>query len=374
MLTCHKFIVFALEHYNPLGMIRGLGCMGIHPIYISVKRRYEIATKSKYVSKLHKVDSIQEGYELLMREYGNEEVKPYLFFSDDKSIGFFDLHYDEWKNKFIAFSAGEQGRINKFIDKFEIQQCAKRHGFDILDSYVIRKGDELPKGLWYPIITKDISPNVGNWKADVFICQSEEELVGAMEHIASNEIMVQHFVDKDHERALQGYSINHGEDIHITTDMITQYQIEGYYSPNHYVNNFQDEEMLVKLKSLFKELRYEGLFEVEFLVDKDGTSYFLEVNLRASCFAYSATVAGMPMPYLWAKGMQNGCISEEDRKYFEPFMSMSEAIDYGKRVEGGLISFPGWLKEFKEAKCTYLYNKDDIAPFEAIYNDFDKFK
>lgn len=61
MLSDHKFIVFTLEHYNPLGMIRGLGCMGIHPIFISVKRRYEIATKSKYVSKLHKVDSIQEG-------------------------------------------------------------------------------------------------------------------------------------------------------------------------------------------------------------------------------------------------------------------------------------------------------------------------
>ena len=374
MLTDHKFIVFALEHYNPLGMIRGLGCMGIQPVYISVKRKYEVATKSKYISKLHKVDSIQEGYELLMREYGNEDVKPYLLFSDDKSIGYFDLKYNEWKNKFIGFNACEQGRINKYIDKIEIQQCAKRHGFEILDSFVIRKGDILPKDLRFPVNTKDISPNVGNWKADVFICQSEEELIGAMEHIASNNIMVQHFVDKDHERALQGYSINHGDEIHITTDMITQYQIEGYYSPNHYVYNFDDEEMLAKLKRLFKELRYEGLFEVEFLVDKDGTSYFLEVNLRASCFAYSATEAGMPMPYLWAKGMQNGYVSEDDRKCFEPFMSMSEAIDYGKRVEGGLISFPEWLKEFKEAKCTYLYNKDDIAPFEAVYDNFDKFK
>lgn len=374
MLSDHKFIVFALEHYNPLGIIRGLGCMGIHPIYISVKRRYEIATKSKYISKLHKVNSIHEGYELLMREYSDEDIKPYLLFSDDKSIGFFDLRYNEWKDKFIGFNAGEQGRINKFIDKYVIQQCAKRHGFDILDSYVIQKGDEPPRGLRYPIITKDVSPNAGNWKADVFICQSEEELVGAMEHIASNEIMVQHFVDKDYERALQGYSINHGKEIHITTDMITQYQIKGYYSPNHYVNNFIDEIMYAKLKSLFEELRYEGLFEVEFLVDKDGTSYFLEVNLRASCFSYSATVAGMPMPYLWAKGMQNGYISDEDCMHFEPFMSMSEAIDYGKRVESGWISLAEWLKDFKEAKCTYLYNKEDLEPFKELYKNFEKFK
>lgn len=374
MLNDHKFIVFALEHYNPLGVIRSLGCMGIRPIYISVRRRYEIAIKSKYISTLHKVDSIQEGYALLMREYGNEKIKPFLLFSDDKSEGFFDLRYNEWKDKFIGYNAGEQGRINRFIDKIEIQLCAKRNGFDVLDSFVVRKDTPLPKELWYPVITKDISPNVGNWKADVFICQTEEELLGAMERIASNEIMVQHFVDKDHERALQGYSINHGDEIHICADMITQYQIEGYYSPNHYVRNFEDDEMLAKLKSLFKELKYEGLFEVEFLVDKDGTSYFLEVNLRASCFAYAATAAGMPMPYLWAKGMISKTIDAADRKVFEPFYSMSEAIDYGKRVEGGLISFAEWLKEFKEAKCTYLYNVDDPEPFRELYTNFDKFK
>ena len=45
-------IVFALEHYNPLGLIRSLGENGIYPIYFSIKRKYEIATKSKYISKI----------------------------------------------------------------------------------------------------------------------------------------------------------------------------------------------------------------------------------------------------------------------------------------------------------------------------------
>lgn len=38
----HLCIVFALEHYNPLNMIRALGENGINPVYISVKRRYEV--------------------------------------------------------------------------------------------------------------------------------------------------------------------------------------------------------------------------------------------------------------------------------------------------------------------------------------------
>ena len=106
-----------------------------------------------------------------MNTYGNVAVetgkKPYIVFSDDKSVGYFDLHYDEWKDKFITYNAGRAGRINEFMDKYEIQQLAKKHGFNVLDSYVISKEDPLPEGLWYPIITKDISPNSGNWKNDV---------------------------------------------------------------------------------------------------------------------------------------------------------------------------------------------------------------
>ena len=93
----HKVIIFAQEHYNPLGQIRSLGENGINPIYFSVKRGKEIAVYSKYISKLHCVDTIEEGYDSLLREYGgfDYEHRPYVLFSDDKCIGWFDKHYDE---------------------------------------------------------------------------------------------------------------------------------------------------------------------------------------------------------------------------------------------------------------------------------------
>lgn len=213
----HLCIVFALEHYNPLNMIRALGENGINPVYISVKRRYEVATKSKYISELHRVDSVEGGFRLLMKLYGHlaEETgkKPYIVFSDDKSVGYFDLHYDEWKDNFITYNADRTGRINEFMDKYEIQLLAKRHGFNVLDSYVISKKDELPENLWYPIITKDISPNSGSWKSDVYICQNEQELREAIVKIESPLIMIQHFVDKQNEMALEGYCINKGKEM-----------------------------------------------------------------------------------------------------------------------------------------------------------------
>ena len=52
-----------------------LGENGINPVYISVKRRYETACLSKYISKLHRVGLVEEGYELLMNTYGNVAVE-----------------------------------------------------------------------------------------------------------------------------------------------------------------------------------------------------------------------------------------------------------------------------------------------------------
>lgn len=67
----HLCIVFAIEHYNPLGVIRTLGEYGVHPVFIGVKNKVRVASASKYISKCHQVDTVEEGYAVLMEEYGS---------------------------------------------------------------------------------------------------------------------------------------------------------------------------------------------------------------------------------------------------------------------------------------------------------------
>lgn len=261
------------------------------------------------------------------------------------------------------------------MDKYEIQQLAKKHGFNVLDSYVLNTSDDyIPQNLQYPVITKDISPNSGAWKSDVFVCKDEEELRNAMKKIESPEIMVQHFLDKQNEMALEGYSINSGREIQIITQMTWKYLIQGYYSPYHDVCMFKDKDMERKLQAMFEEIGFSGVFEVEFLIDKDGTLYFMEINFRASAWNPTCKCAGMPLPYLWVKGMEQGHIDTADRKEFEPFTSMSEVIDYGKRVESGMVSLAEWLRDFKDAKCTYIYDKEDRAPWDEVIKHWNNFK
>lgn len=375
MFNDHIVIVFALEHYNPLGLIRSFGENGVNPVYISVKRRGKVACLSKYISACHFVDNVEEGYKLLLEQYGNydKDHKPYVLFSDDKSVGFFDQHYDEIKEKFIFYNAGRNGRINEFMDKDKILKLAKKHGFNVLDSHVVKTG-EIPDGLVYPVITKDISPNSGNWKSDVYICENEEELKIAFTKISSTTVQIQHFIDKKNEYAIEGFTVNNGSEIFFGTTLTWKYLIKGYYSPYHDVTMFKDPEMGEKLRALFEEVGFEGIFEVEFLIDKDDTYYFLEANFRASAWNYSSTVAGMPLSYLWVKSMNAGHIDPADKKEFEEFTDMSEVIDYGKRVEGGMCSLAEWLRDFKEAKGTYYYNKADPAPFENLFEHWDEYK
>lgn len=369
----HIVIVFALEHYNPLGLIRSLGENGINPVYFSVKRRGPVACLSKYISETNFADTVEDGYKLLLEKYGNEEIKPYVLFSDDKSVGYFDLHYDEVKDRFICYNAGSQERINEFMNKDRILKIAKKHGFNVLDSHVVKVG-EIPEGLVYPVITKDISPNSGSWKADVHICENEEELREAYKSITSPIVQIQHFIDKKNEYAIEGFTVNHGKELFIGTTLSWKYIIKGYYSPYHDVTMLKHQGMRGKLQKLFEEIGFEGIFEVEFLIDKNDTYYFLEANFRASAWNYSSTVVGMPLSYLWVKSMDAGHIDPNDEKDFEEFTDMSEVIDYGIRVDGGKVSLAEWLRDFKAAKGTYYYNEKDPAPFEYLFEHWNEYK
>ncbi|MBE5951263.1 MAG: biotin carboxylase [Lachnospiraceae bacterium] len=371
MYRNRKYIVFALDHYNPLGVIRSLGEAGIACDFIAVKHRMELGTKSKYVNVCHKVASVEEGYRVLLEQYGNQgSEKPFLITCDDRTTGYLDERYDELKDKFIFFNAGEKGRITKFMDKNEILECAKRNGLKVLDSVVVARG-EIPMGLEYPVITKSISPNVGGWKSDVHICHSEEELKEAFEHIAAPTVLIQKYIEKKNEYCIDGFCINHGEKMFRGISSVYNYLIPGYYSPYMTVSNFPEGEMSRSLQGMMKEIGFEGVFSAEFLIDAEDNYWFCEINFRNSTWSYASTVAGMPLPVLWAQCMLDGEISESMYKEVPSgFTAMVEPVDYAKRVKTGKITLAEWMIAFKKTNCGYYYSADDVEPWRVCVENW----
>lgn len=376
MYKNHLVIVFAIDHYNPLGVIRSLGENGIRPIYIAIRHRVELGVKSKYVSKVHQVDSVEEGYNVLIENYGEvykTGEKPFVLFSDDKSVGYFDLRYNEIKEKFITYNANNtQGRIMEFMDKKIILDLAKKHGLKVLEPIVVNRG-EIPNELEYPIITKDINPNSGGWKSDVFVCNNENDLREAYTKISSPVVLLQKYIDKKTEFAFEGCSVNQGQSSLIAIKSTYKYAIPAYYSPFMTCESLHDEKLKASLEGMLAEIGFEGIFEIEFLVDKDDNAYFLEINFRNATWSYAATRAGMPLPYIWIKGMLNGKIDKEDYKEVPGgFTAMVEPIDYAKRIELGLSSPGEWLADFKKANCGFYYSENDLEPFYEMVKNWNK--
>jgi D-aspartate ligase len=373
-MSNQKYIVFAVEHYNTLGLVRSLGEKGMNPIYIGIKGKAKLAGSSRYVAKTHYVDTQEEGYNLLLSEYGNEEQKPYVLCIDDKTVSYMDDRYDELKDKFIFFNAGAPGRVNEYMDKLNILQMAEKHGLKTLRAYRCNRS-EIPAEIKYPVITKSSSPTIGGWKSDVHVCNSPEELAKAYEQIDAPTVLVQEYIEKKNEYCIEGFSVNNGKDSFFSIASTYNYLLPNYYSPYMTVRNMDNEYVRKALSEVLADIGFEGIFEIEFLIDQDDTLYFGEINFRNSTWSYASTVAGMNLPYLWVRGMEEGKVpADAYKKIEEPFTGMVEPIDYGKRVDTGKIDVAEWLGDFKDAKCLYYYNEDDREPFYELMRNWDKLK
>lgn len=361
----HEVIIFAMDHYNPLGLVRSFGEEGIHSIVVAQKSRIDISRYSKYTKEYIAVETTQEGYDLLLSRYPEADFdnRPFLLTCDDKTIEFLDNRYDEWKNRFIGFNGGNKGVITKYMDKYVILEAAKRHGLKVLDTITVDKG-EMPKNMEYPIITKSISPVVGGWKSDVFICYTEDELKEAYTKIRAPKVIIQKYIEKKNEYCLDGFCAKNGEIMFTSIETTYNYLIKGYYSPYMTVKNFDKPEIKKPLEDLMREIGFEGIYSIEFLIDQDDQLYFSEINFRNSTWSYASTCAGMNLPMLWTEAMLLGKEPVNAiREIPDGFMAMVEPIDYAKRVKSGQITQGEWLKDFKEAKCGYYYSSEDPEPF-----------
>lgn len=361
-----KYIVLCEEHYNPLGLIRSLGITGIKSIAIIKKGKNGIASKSKYLSKVHYVNTNEEALELLIKEYGNENTRPFVLTCDDQITSLLDCNYNALKNKFIFFNAGEEGRITKYMNKNEIMKLANDCGLKTAKSWILKE-KEIPKDISYPVLTKAIISTKDNWKADSVICNNEKELQEALNKINSEKILVQEYIKKKNELCYDGYSCDKGKKVLYAISSEYLYVKEGAYSYYMEVSNSHKPELEKKLNKMFEIIGFEGIFSVEFLVDEQNNYYFLEINFRNSTWSWASTVAGMNLPVLWSESMLDSKVFNNSYNKFKPFKAMVELAYFSDMVRTKKISIFKWMSNFLDAKVKFLWYYRDPKPFLARF-------
>lgn len=109
-----RHVIFCEEHYNPLGIVRTLGEYGVLPYVIVLNSDYHVIEKSKYIKKkdqIFHVDSVEQGYKVLMENFGKDDPCAIVHTSDDTITAFLDERYDELKDHFFFYNGGGEWRI-----------------------------------------------------------------------------------------------------------------------------------------------------------------------------------------------------------------------------------------------------------------------
>jgi len=356
-------VLVSKDHYNPLGIVRTLGEAGKNPIVIVVKGRLRLTAKSRYVKIKHYVANTEEGIKLLLSKYANANEKSFILTGDDVTVSVLDAHYDELKDYFYFYNAGKQGCVRKYLDKTEMFALAEQCGFKVPRTWRVKTGD-IPADIDYPIITKAINSFGKEWKEIVYICRNESELKKAFEGINSESVLIQQYIDKVDEQGCEGFSVNQGKDSFFSVWNSEVYHLPGKYAPYWKNSNVDDKQFIEKAAAMIAGIHFEGIFEFEFIVDKSGELYFLEINLRNTVNGWSTTVAGMPSAVLWCESMIRG---EIDKGYYkkipEGFTTMAECFDYDARVKTGIISHKEWMKQYRSVNAKLYRGRKDYFPF-----------
>ncbi|MBR3307099.1 MAG: ATP-grasp domain-containing protein [Lachnospiraceae bacterium] len=351
------------DNSTTLGFIRTLGEAGIPVRAVIIRRDHPFASKSRYLSECTMVDSIEEGYRVLLRmaKKRKSREKVILLVDGDAYTTYLDDRYDVLSKYYIYNQAA--GNIRKYNYKYEQILLAAKHGLNAPRTLTVKKG-EIPEGLQYPVITKATSAIfLRNWKSESYVCRSESELKEAYKKIKSEEILIQQFIRKKNEYVMVGYCVNRGKDVSICFASNHTYLVHGHLAYSFTVKDFHGEKIKRFITEVMTEIGYEGMFDVEYMLGEDGRYYFLELNLRSSGLTYAATVAGMPMPILWAEAMVKGKTDPESvKKIKKGFVTVLDIEDFVYRVRWNRMPFLKWLAEYMRADCRLYLGRKDVVP------------
>ena len=179
------------------------------------------------------------------------------------------------------------------------------------------------------------------------------------------EIMLQEYIDKKNEVPYEGISIKGGKEVKMLIKSINYRFTKDSYGIYRHLEPFNDNDLEMKIQRFIQAINYSGVFEIEFIIDKQGIPFFLETNFRITQYNSAYTMFGVNFPYLYAKSILNNKLAIEDIHFSEkrPFNAMSEFEDFRISCINGNLSMVQWLKDVHKTRSFQYYDRLDKAPF-----------
>lgn len=352
--------VFCSDFITSLGLVRTVGEAGYKVECVCYGPCSDYILSSKYVVKGNAFKTCEDAIHYLIEEYPIKENKSVLFTIPDPPAYYVDLNLDVLSKKFILFNAGEPGKIVYWMNKHNISKLAQKYGFNIPWAIQLSKGNSLPKDLSYPVFVKSTISTLGG-KRDEGVCNSRQELENKISGLISEDFIVMQYIKKTKEINYFGIAVK-GHVYIDYHDVRERFPNDAYGEYNSFHKCAYD-DFHSRMIAMIKETNYQGLFDVEFLVDEKGNYYFMEVNFRVDGEIYKLAL-GIDLPDYWCRlvNCPNNILPEKLETKKENFIGITEITDFSNSVLSGQMNFIPWFWQFISADRRMLFNFKDPMP------------
>lgn len=345
-------IVIGDSFNNTLGLIRSLGEAEVRVILILVGHDRLFVSRSRYITRTHRIDSLDEAAAVL-RQYSGA----LLVCSNDKAAKWIDDN-EQWLSKqFVTPMRGK--RLGNLFEKPIQCALAETFGLTVPKSVIYSRETIFPANLEYPLLLKPADSNHGE-KTDIHICFNKNDVELALSKESScPTYIVQEYINKEFEINMIGVRTDGGTVIPGGIRKIRHYPT--IYSACSYGQFLSAADLGVDVEPIQRMIDstgYRGPFSVEFL-HKNGKNYFMEINFRHDGLAYAATAAGANLLQMYAEG-------KPLQFTVKPTYMMDLSTDFC-HVKDGHISRSNWSKDFLKTRCQLNFNWGDPMPTVWYY-------
>lgn len=356
-------IVIGGDHHNTLAILRSLGEKGlkVNLIVVSSDKKPYVCY-SRYIAR-SLVIRTEEEIKKAMYALHSSNDKDIVIACSDVISSFLDLNHEELSADFILPGAKKQGTITRLMNKEVMSQIACECRITIPKSWIVERSLPIIDEVEYPCIVKPLVSKEGT-KADISICSDRNELVDYLKRCQCERLQIQKYIVKDIEYQLIGCSINGGQEVIIPGASVLLRQPKNtntgflrYIPKRNFLFDFD------ACQKFLTKTGYSGLFSMEFLRDKDGHDYFMEINFRNDGNSICVTASGMNLPYIWVLYNSGKDFSRElDYANMKEVLVMPEFQDI-HHVKVGEISVLTWIKDVIKTDRFMEFSKKDQKPF-----------
>ena len=367
-----KTIVVGGNHHNTLGVIRALGYKGIQSMVLLVTdEKNPYVSYSRYIEECIFVKNKTEIVPFLLDFSKTLSEKAVILSCADFVTSELDNAFESLKDNYYLPTAKVQGVCNHYMDKDTMAELAMNVGIGIPKSWIVENGRYDISEMNIPCIVKPLASIYGS-KAEIRICRTKEQLKDYLEANRDHRFIVQEFIDKDFEYQLIGCSLNHGEEIIIPGYSKCIRPCPGTNTGFLEYKPFEDFNCDLKAcKDFIKAIGYQGLFSMEYLRDKNGNDYFMEINMRNDGNGICVTGAGVNLPYIWYQYCIGEDYTKESKKIVQDIFVMPEFDDFTLLLKRK-VSLTTWWKDYKRTSTFMEYCDKDPKPYYVRKKQFVK--